>query len=90
MTKKWTILYHAKLSKYIIASKTFSTYNKIKTLSIYTFIYILYTACPDRLCDSILWTTEYKGIRTYHAELTDRSMYFHLTGTEMTVTKQNP
>lgn len=80
------ILYHAKLSKYIIASKTFSTYNKIKTLS----VYILLLACINRLCDSILWTTEYKGIQTDHAELTDRSIYFHFTGTEMVVTKQNP
>jgi len=54
------------------------------------YIYILLFAFIYRLFDSILWTTEYKGIRTDHAELTDRSMYFHLTGTEMATTKQNP
>lgn len=77
------------LSKYIIASKTFSTYNKIKTLSV-CHIYMLLFAFIYRLFDSILWTTEYKDIRTNHAELTDRSMYFHLTGTEMATTKQYP
>lgn len=46
-------------------------------------LFFYFSLVYNGLSDSILWTTDYKDIRSDHAELTDRGRYFYWTIAEL-------